>query len=73
MFSKDKKARDAFRFSLGGMTAISSVMAPPVVADDRINRIRDAHLRMLETRRSEAAGSEQGPAAGSTDLCVQRA
>jgi len=73
MFEKGKKARDAFRFSLGGMTTISSFIAAPVVADDRINRIRDAHLRMLETRRSEAACTEERPSSGGTDLCLQNA
>ena len=71
MFDKGKKARDAFRFSLGGMTTISSFMAAPVIADDRINRIRNAHLRMLETRRSEATRSEERPSSGGTDLCLQ--
>ena len=71
MFKKAHKARDAFRFSLGGMTTISSVIAPPVVADDRINKIRDAHLRMLEIRRSEAAHSEERAPSGGTELCMQ--
>lgn len=71
MFEKDKKARDAFRFSLGGMTTISSFLAPTVVADDRINKIRDAHLRMMETRRSEAARSEERPSSDGRELCLQ--
>ncbi len=73
MFTRDSKVRDAFSFSLGGMTAISSFLAAPVVADDRINKIRDAHLRMLETRRSEAAHSDGRSSAGGTALCGQNA
>ena len=55
MFEKAKRTRAAFTFSLGGMTTIASFVAAPAIADDRINRIRDAQLRMLEARRSEAA------------------
>jgi len=44
MFEKAKPARDAFTFSLGGMTAVSPFVAMPVVADDRINRVRDQKL-----------------------------
>ncbi len=41
MFKKAKVARDAFTFSLGGMTAIASFVPALAIADDRINRIRD--------------------------------
>jgi len=41
MFEKAKPARDAFKFSLGGISAISPFVAAPIVADDRINRILD--------------------------------
>ncbi len=41
MFKQAKPAHDAFTFSLGGMTAIASVIAPPAVASDRFNHIRD--------------------------------
>ena len=50
MFGKTSKARDAFAFSLGGMTAITSFVAAPALADDRINRIRDERVR--EARKS---------------------
>ena len=73
MFEKGKKARDAFSFSLGGMTAVSSFFAAPAIDGDRINAIRDAHLRMLETRRSEAAGLEERSSTGGTELCAQNA
>ena len=45
MFGKANKARDAFAFSLGGMTAITSFVAAPAIADDRINKIRDERVR----------------------------
>ncbi len=73
MSTRDSKVRDAFSFSLSGMTAISSFLAAPVVADDRINKIRDAHLKMLETRRSEAAHSDERSSAGDAEFCVQNA
>lgn len=41
MFSKVKPRADAYTFSLGGMKTIASFAAIPVIADDRINRIRD--------------------------------
>lgn len=73
MFSKAKKALDAFSFSLGGMRIASSSVIAPAIDCDRINKIRDAHLRMLETRRSEVAGSEEQPSTGGTELCMQNA
>ncbi len=45
MFHTLRKARDAFRFSLGGATLVASYAAMPVVADDRINRIWDEKIR----------------------------
>lgn len=42
MFNKAKPRADAYTFSLVGMTTVASFAAVPVVADDRINRIRDA-------------------------------
>jgi hypothetical protein len=41
MVNKAKLDGDAFAFSLGGMRTIASFAAVPVIADDRINRIRD--------------------------------
>ncbi len=43
MIHKAGSARDPFTFSLGGMATIASVVAPPIIADDRINKIRDSH------------------------------
>ena len=73
MFEKAKRARDAFTFSLTGMKTIASFVSPPAIADDRINKIRDAQLRMLETRRSEAERVADRPSPGHTELCVQNA
>ena len=41
MFNKAKVARDAFTFSLGGMTTIASFVPVMAIADDRINKVRD--------------------------------
>jgi len=40
-----KEVRDAFAFSLGGMTAITSFTAAPAIADDRIRQIREGYAR----------------------------
>lgn len=50
---KDKPVRDAFAFSLGGMTATASFYISPAVADDLINRARDE-------RRSRYSGAAEG-------------
>ena len=44
MFEKAKPARDAFTFSLGGMTTITSFVAAPAIADDRLNKARDERV-----------------------------
>jgi hypothetical protein len=44
MFEKAKPGRDAFTFSLGGITAIAPFVAAPAIAHDRINKIRDSRL-----------------------------
>ena len=41
MFNKAKLARDAFTFSLGGMTTIASFVPVTAIANDRINKVRD--------------------------------
>jgi hypothetical protein len=53
MFDRNKEARDALTFSLGGMTAISSFFAAPAIADDRINKIRDEHVRQARNSRGD--------------------
>ena len=55
MFGKRKKAGDAYSFSLGGMTARSSFVLAPAVADDRINRIRDERLRLGQADQPDTA------------------
>lgn len=56
MFEKGKKALDAFSFSPGGMRTVSSFIVVPAVANDRINKIWDEHVR----RAREAHGSKPG-------------
>lgn len=53
MSKEMKRTRDAFTFSLGGMSIMSPFFAVPVIADDRFNR-------MLEERRSQAR-RDSGP------------
>jgi len=45
MFEKAKPGRDAFTFSLGGMRTIASFIAAPAIADDQLNKARDAQLK----------------------------
>ena len=44
MFEKAKSGRDAFTFSLQGMTTIASFTAAPAIADDRLNKVWDERL-----------------------------
>ncbi len=44
MFEKAKPGRDAFTFSLQGMTTIASFAAAPAIADDRLNKVWDERL-----------------------------
>ena len=44
MFQKAKSGRDAFTFSLRGMTTIASFTVVPAIADDRINKAIDQRL-----------------------------
>ena len=45
MLKKAKPGRDAFTFSLRGMTTIAPFSITSAIADDRINKIRDERLR----------------------------
>lgn len=45
MSKKANSRRDAFTFSLGGMTTVASFVAAPALADDRINKALDERLR----------------------------
>ena len=44
MFEKARSGRDAFTFSLQGMTTIASFTIAPAVAEDRINKAWDKRL-----------------------------
>ena len=44
MSKKARPGRDAFTFSLRGMTTIAPFSIKPAIADDRINQIRDGRL-----------------------------
>lgn len=44
MNHETRLARDAFTFSLGGMSAIAAFVATPVIADDRINKALGENL-----------------------------
>lgn len=48
MFKKDAPARDAFAFSLYGLTTISSFVAATVIADDRVSMIRDKRANQAQ-------------------------
>lgn len=60
MLSQTNKRRDAFAFSLGGMTAFGGFTGIPVVADDRFNKKCDneesANTRQEPTRWSLRRG-----------------
>ena len=55
MFNKAKQANDPFAFSLGGMRAIASFVAPAATADNRINRTWDEKLKRGRDESSEPA------------------
>jgi len=59
MSHKSGTARDAFTFSLGGMTAIASFVPAPAVADRRLGEAcPDRERRVREERDSEAHHQE---------------
>ena len=60
MFKKAKVARDAFTFSLGGMTTIASFVPAPAIADDRINKIRDEQQAAARENRDRSPHSWPG-------------
>lgn len=55
MSNKSEPARDAFMFSLGGISAVSSFIITPAVADDLINDVRDQRLRRLQEDQPDTA------------------
>lgn len=52
MFEKARLPRDAFAFSLRGLTTVAAYTVAPVIADDRISRIRDAQQNRSRATRS---------------------
>lgn len=56
MFHTLRKARDAFRFSLGGTSIVSSFAAVPAIADDQINKIWDEKIRQARREASRPTG-----------------
>ncbi|HZX24139.1 MAG TPA: hypothetical protein VFF18_11420 [Woeseiaceae bacterium] len=59
MSHKSGTARDAFTFSLGGMTAIASFVPAPAVADNRLGKAcPDREQRVREERDAEADRQE---------------
>ena len=57
---KAGKGRDPFAFSLGGMATIASVVAPPIVADNRFNEDRDASAEQSRTSGADLPSYSQG-------------
>lgn len=64
MNHKDHRARDAFSFSLGGITSIASFAVAPAIADDRINRARDERLRAGHAGRKRQEGQRRNSIQG---------
>lgn len=56
MSKRTKTARDAFTFSLGGLTTIASFVTAPAIADDRLNRDRDHQLNLVQSGRDRESG-----------------
>jgi hypothetical protein len=54
MFKKANKALDAFSFSLGGLRMASSFVIAPAIDGDRINQVRDEHVRRAREAREDA-------------------
>ena len=55
MFEKAKSGRDAFAFSLQGMTTIASFTVAPAIANDRLNKVWDERLSRPQEDRPDAA------------------
>ena len=48
MFKKAQSGRDAFEFSIRGMTTIASFGPAPAIADNKINKVIDQKLARNE-------------------------
>jgi len=55
MFEKAKSGRDAFTFSLQGMTTIASFTAAPAIANDRLNKVWDERLSQTQEDQPDTA------------------
>lgn len=55
MFNSNRRAHDAFRFSLGGMTTKSPFFGTPAFADSLPDRVRERRLDQARGDRSDAA------------------
>jgi len=55
MFKKAKSGRDAFTFSLHGMTTIASFTAATAIADDRLNKAWDERLGRAREKQLDTA------------------
>ena len=55
MTAKKMRMRDAFTFSLGGMSAKSPYILTPAVAHDRINKALDERLRQAQQDQPDTA------------------
>ena len=55
MFEKAKSGRDAFTFSLRGLTTVASFTAAPAIADDRINKAIDRRLDGVQEDQPDTA------------------
>lgn len=55
MFEKARSGRDAFTFSLRGMTTIASFTIAPAIADDRLNIIQDERLSRVQEDQPDTA------------------
>jgi len=50
-----KRSRDVFTFSLGGLKTITSFVAAPAIAHDRINNALDEQLRHAQEDQPDTA------------------
>lgn len=53
--------RDAFAFSLGGISSIAPFAAVPMIADDRLNKAISARIEASSADRGETPRSRLGP------------
>jgi hypothetical protein len=61
MYKITQPARDAFAFSLGGMTSIASFVVAPAIAGDRINRAMDERIKSSRADRKRQNGAPCEP------------